>query len=75
MGWGNVVTAVFQRSPDPVSAFAHRRIRQPNRMEMILVRLDAGAIDLHLNDIGVDAIDRGAECLIKHVQTGEVPSA
>jgi len=41
-------------------------VGQADGVEVILVGLDAGAIDFHLNDIGVDAIDRGAESLVKH---------
>ncbi len=35
-------------------------------MKVVLVSLDAGAVDLDLDDIGIDAIDRGAESFIEH---------
>jgi len=65
----NVVAAVLQSGADAVAAFAHSGVGQADGVEVILVALDAGAVDFHLNNVGVDAVDGGAESLIKHVAT------
>ncbi len=62
----NVVAAILQRGAHAVAALAHRGVGQADGVEVVLIALDAGAVDLHLNDVGVDAVDRGAECLIEH---------
>ena len=69
VGGRDVVSAVFQRSADPVAALAHRGIGQADRVEMVLIALDAGAVDLHLNNVRVDAVDRGAESFIEHAKS------
>jgi hypothetical protein len=38
-------------------------------VEVILIALDAGAVDFHLNDVGIDAVDGGAESFVEHVAT------
>ena len=63
---GDVVTAVFQRGADAVAALAHGSVGQSDGVEMILIALDAGAVDFHLNDVGVDPVDGGAESLVEH---------
>jgi hypothetical protein len=35
-------------------------------VEVILIALDTGAIDLDLNDVGIDPVDGSAESFIKH---------
>jgi hypothetical protein len=35
-------------------------------MKVVLIALDARAVDLHLNDIGVYAINGRAESLVEH---------
>ena len=66
----NVVAAIFQRSAHPVAALAHGCVGQADGMEVILIGLDAGAIDFYLNNIGVDTVDRGAEGLVEHGCSG-----
>jgi hypothetical protein len=62
----DVVAAILQRGAHPVAAFAHSGVGQTHGVEVVLVGFDPGAIDFHLNDIGVDAVDCGAEGLIEH---------
>jgi hypothetical protein len=57
---GNVVSAILEGGAHSIAAFAHRCVGQPHSVEMILVSPDAGAVDLHLNNIGIDAVDGGA---------------
>src|SRR5579863_4912297 len=64
-GW-DVVAAIFQRGADAVTALPDGGVGQADGVEMVLVGLDAGAVDLDLNDVGVDAVDGGAESLIEH---------
>src|SRR5689334_23340236 len=33
---------------------------------MVLIALDAGAVDLDLDNVGVDAVDSGAESFVEH---------
>jgi len=68
---GMSVAAVLQRGAYAVAALAHSGIGQANGVKVILVGLDAGTIDLHLNNVGVDAVDRGAEGLVEHGAPGE----
>ncbi len=63
---GNVIAAVLQRGADAVAALAHRGVGQADGVEVVLIALDAGAVDFHLNDVGVDAVDGGAESFIEH---------
>ena len=49
-----------------VAALAHGGVGEADRVEMILIGLDAGAVDLDLDDVGVDAVDGGAESFIEH---------
>ena len=59
----NVIATVFQRRPNPVAALAHRCVGKSDRMEMILVALDPGAVHFHLDDVRVYPINCGAEVL------------
>ena len=70
VGGRNVVAAVLQRGADPVAAFAHRGVGQSDGVEVIFIGLDAGDVDLDLNDAGIDAIHRGARGLIEHEVVG-----
>jgi hypothetical protein len=56
---GNIVAAIFQGGADAVAAFAHGGVGKADGVEVVLVGLDAGAVDFYLNDVGVDAIDMG----------------
>jgi hypothetical protein len=63
----DVVAAVFQRGADAVAALADGGIGQADRGEVVLITLDAGAVDLDLDDVGIDALNRGAERFVEHV--------
>ena len=62
----NVVTAIFQRGADAVAAFSNGGIGEADGVEVVLVGLDARAVDLDLDDVGVDALNGGAESFIEH---------
>ena len=66
VGGGNVVAAVLQRGADAVAALADGGVGQADGVEVVLIALDAGAVDFDLNDVGVDAVDGGAESFIEH---------
>jgi hypothetical protein len=57
----------FRAAPTrtPSQALAYCRIGRADGMEVVLIALDAGAVDFDLNfdlnDAGVDAVDRCAE--------------
>ena len=53
----DVVAAVFQRGADAVAAFAHSCVRQADGVEVVLIALDARAVDFYLNNIGIDAVN------------------
>ena len=55
-----VVARCLQRGAHAIAALAHRGVRQTDGVEVILVALDAGAIDLNLDDVGIDPVDRSA---------------
>ena len=62
----DVVAAIFQCSPYPVAALPHRRIRQPHRMELFLIQLDIGKINLNIDDVGVNPIHCSTASRKKH---------
>ena len=70
MGRRDVVAAVLQRGADAVAALADCGIGQADGVKVVLVGLDAGAVDFHLDDVGVDAVDGGAEGLVEHGCSG-----
>src|ERR1022692_3888373 len=49
---------------DAVAALADGGVGQADRVKMVLIALDAGAIDFHLNNVGIDAVDGGAESFV-----------
>lgn len=57
LGWGDIIAAILQRGAHAVAALANGCVRQAHGVEVVLIALDARAVDLHLNDIGVDAIN------------------
>src|ERR1035441_5722884 len=63
---GNVVAAVFQRGADAVAALADGGVGQADRVEVVLIALDAGAVHLDLDDVGIDAVNGGAESFVEH---------
>src|ERR1700756_3595156 len=67
VGGRNVVAAVFQRGADAVASFAHSCVGQADGVEVVLIALDARAVDFYLNNVGIDAVDGGAQRLVKHV--------
>ena len=71
VGGRNVVAAVLQRRADAVAAFAHRGVGQADGVKVVFVLLDAGDVDLDLNDVGVDAVDGGTQGLVEHRGTGK----
>src|SRR5258705_106112 len=54
----------------PDAALAHSRIGQSDSVKVVLVGLNPGTVHLHLNNIGIDAVDCGAEGLVEHVRFG-----
>ena len=50
----------------PAARLHRRRVGEADGVEVVLVGLDAGAVDFDLHDVGVDAIRCGAECFVKH---------
>src|ERR1700686_2594514 len=57
VGGRDVVAAVLQRGADAVAAFAHSCVRQADGVEVVLIALDARAVDFYLNNIGIDAVN------------------
>ena len=62
----DVVAAVLQRGADAVAALAHGGVGQADRVEVVLIALDAGAVDFDLDNVGIDAVDGGAESFVEH---------
>jgi hypothetical protein len=63
----DIVAGILQRRPNALAALAHRRIRQPDRHEVVaVIQPYARDIDLDLDDIGIDAVHSGAESLEEH---------
>lgn len=69
VGGRNIVAAILQRGADAVPALAHGGVGQAHSVEVAFVGADAGNIYLDFDDVGVYAIDGGAECLVKHPGT------
>jgi len=50
--------AVYERNTSIwYAGSAHGGIWKANCMEMVLIAFDAGTVDLHLNDVGIDSVD------------------
>jgi hypothetical protein len=67
---GNVVSAIAQGGAYAVAALADGGIGQADGVEMVVVGLDPGDVDLDLDDVGVDSVDYGAKGLVEHWQGG-----
>jgi hypothetical protein len=65
----DVVAAILQRGADAVAALADGGVGQADGVEVVLIALDAGAVDFHLNNVGIDAVDGGAESFVEHLVT------
>ena len=39
---------------------------RPSGVKVVLIALDAGAVDLDLDDVGIDSVNSGAERLVQH---------
>ena len=65
-GGRNQVAGVLDGGADAVAAFAHGGVGQADGVEVILVRDDAAVVDLDIDEVGIDAVDRGAESFEKH---------
>src|SRR5262249_7199585 len=65
VGQGDVITAIPECGSDPVPAFANG-VRQTDGVEVVFFALNAGNINFDFNDVGVNAIDGGAEGLVEH---------
>ena len=61
VGGRNIVSGILQRGADALAALAHRGIGQANGVKVIFVGADAGDVNLNLDDIGINAIHRGAQ--------------
>jgi hypothetical protein len=62
----DVVAAVAECGPDTVAAFPHGCVGQAHGVRVIFAGLDAGDVDLNLNDAGVNALNGGAEGVVEH---------
>ena len=62
----NVVAAIAQRRTDALAALAHRRIGQPDGVEVVFRGANAGDIDLNFDDRRVYAVHGGAESFEEH---------
>jgi hypothetical protein len=56
--------AILERGLDPFAALLHRVVRQPHNIELVHVR--GADIDLHLDDVRIDSVDRSAERFKEH---------
>jgi hypothetical protein len=61
-----VVAAILQSGTNAATAFTQRRARRADRMKIVLTSLDSRNIDLNLDKVGIDNVNRSAECLIKY---------
>jgi hypothetical protein len=48
-----------------LSARKSQVLKKADCMEVVLVRLDAGAVDFHLNDVAIDVVHSSAERLVE----------
>jgi len=61
---GKLVPAISQRALDAFPALFHRVIRQPHHVEVLHPR--RAHVHLHLDDVGVNPVDRSTERLEEH---------
>jgi hypothetical protein len=66
VGRRNVIAAIFQGGAEAVAALVDGCVGQTDGVEVVLIGLDARAVDLHLNNVGVNALHSDAESLVKH---------
>ncbi len=64
---GKIEAAILQRGLDAFAAFLHRDVRQAHDVE--IARASRADVHLHLDQVGVDAKHRGAECFEVHMST------
>jgi hypothetical protein len=62
-----IVAAIFQRCLDTLAAFLDSHVRQAHHIK--IAGPPRADVNLHFDQIGVDAKHRGAECLEMHVST------
>ncbi len=62
----HVEPGVLDGGADAVAALAHGGVGQADGMEVILIGLDSGEVDLDVNDVRVNAVDSSAEGFEEH---------
>ncbi len=62
----DVVAAILQRGADAVAALTDGGVGQAHGVEVVLIALDARTVDFHLNDVGINPVNCGAESLVEH---------
>jgi len=65
-GGREVEAGVLNGRTDAVARLADSRVRESDSGEGLLLRLDAGKVDLYVDDVCVDAVDGGAASLEEH---------
>jgi hypothetical protein len=60
VGRRHVEPGVLDGGADAVAALAHGGVGQADGMEVILVGLDSGEVDLDVDDVRVNAVDSSA---------------
>ena len=50
-----------------IARLAHGGVGQADGAEFALLKDDAGEVDLHVDDVGVDAVDGGAAGFEEHI--------
>jgi hypothetical protein len=66
VGRRNIKAGILDRRSHAISTLAHRGVRQPHRVKMILVRLDSGKINFNIDNVRVDAVHSGTKGLKEH---------
>jgi hypothetical protein len=72
VGGGEVEAGVADGGADAVAGFTDGGIGEADGVEVVILRFDSGEIDFDVNDVGVDAVDRGAEGFEEHESAGSV---
>ena len=65
-GRGNIEARVSDSRTHTVATLADRRIRQTHCVELFLVQLNRGKIDLYVNNVGIDSIHSSTKSFKKH---------
>lgn len=69
-----VGAAVFQRQTDALASLPHSGLEQAHGGVAPVLLLDGSDVDLNLDEVAVDSVDRGVDCLVASTDEHAFPT-